>query len=151
MNAPLFRDLSISDFTEMAGAGQERIFLHNQILFGEGDPLRWVSIITSGHAKTIRNGAAGKLMILHISGPGDVLDGLGTVESSVGMWGGSNRSAAASRHLDAIRFGSFSGVCESWRAEFMNLPPTVFPNGSQKFCYVSSCNGKVLPEARWYI
>jgi CRP-like cAMP-binding protein len=108
MNAPLFRDLSISDFTEMAGAGQERIFLHNQILFGEGDPLRWVSIITSGHAKTIRNGAAGKLMILHISGPGDVLDGLGCSSGST-----HSVEARAVRHCrvfswDVGRFESLS-------------------------------------------
>ncbi len=77
MDAALFRDLSVSEFTEIAGAGQERVFSHNQSLFSEGDPLRWVSIITSGHAKTIRHSAGGKPLILHISGPGDVLDGLG--------------------------------------------------------------------------
>lgn len=77
-DAFLFRDLSASEFAGIAGAGQERIFSHNQSLFGEGDPLRWVSIITSGHAKTIRYSSAGKLMILHISGPGEVLDGLGS-------------------------------------------------------------------------
>jgi CRP-like cAMP-binding protein len=77
MESPIFRDLSVSEFKEIAGAGQERIFSHNESLFGEGDPLRWVSIITSGYAKTIRHSAAGKLMILHISGPGDVVDGLG--------------------------------------------------------------------------
>ena len=77
MDAALFRDLSVSEFTEIAGAGQEYSYSPNQSLFREGDPLRWVSIITSGHAKTIRHSAAGKLMILHISSPGDVLDGLG--------------------------------------------------------------------------
>lgn len=108
MNAALFRDLSVSEFTEMAGAGQERIFSHNQSLFGEGDPLRWVSIITSGHAKTIRNSAAGKLMILHISGPGDVLDGLGCSPGST-----HSVEARAVRHCrvfswDVGRFESLS-------------------------------------------
>jgi CRP-like cAMP-binding protein len=77
IDAALFRDLFVSEFTEIAGAGEEHIFSHNQSLFSEGDPLRWVSIITSGHAKTIRHSAAGKPLILDISGPGDVLDGLG--------------------------------------------------------------------------
>lgn len=77
MDAPLFRDLSISELAEIAAAGQERTFTQNQSLFGEGDPLCWVSIITSGHVKTIRHSAAGKLMILYISGPGHVLDGIG--------------------------------------------------------------------------
>lgn len=82
MDAALFRDLCISELKEMAEAGQEHIFSHNEHLFAEGDPLRRVSIITSGHAKTIRHSAAGKLMILHISGPGDVLDGLGCSSGS---------------------------------------------------------------------
>ena len=77
MDGPLFRDLSASAMRAIGDAGQERLFSHNQTLFGEGDPLRWVSIVTSGHAKTIRHSAVGELMILHISGPGDFLDGLG--------------------------------------------------------------------------
>ena len=77
VHAPLFRDLSTSELKEMSGAGQERIFSHNQSLFGEGDPLRSISIITSGHAKIVRHSTAGKLMILHVCGPGDALDGLG--------------------------------------------------------------------------
>ena len=77
MDAPLFRNLSVSEFNEIGIAGQERIFSHNESLFGEGDPVRRVSIITSGYAKTIRHSASGKLMILHVPRQGDVLEGLG--------------------------------------------------------------------------
>jgi CRP/FNR family transcriptional regulator, nitrogen oxide reductase regulator len=77
-NAPLFRDLSVSEFRQIAGAGQERIYSRNETIFAEGDPLRCVSIVTAGHAKTVRNSAVGKVMILYFSGPGDVLDGLGS-------------------------------------------------------------------------
>lgn len=81
-SSPLLRDLSVSEFSEMAAAGQERIFSRGQTLHGEGDPLRWVSIITSGHVKAIRHSASGKLLILHVYGPGDVLDGLGCAPGS---------------------------------------------------------------------
>lgn len=77
MDAPLFRDLSVSELAKIGDAGREHFFSHNESLFGEGDPLSCVSIVTSGHVKTLRHSATGKLMILHISGPGDVLDGLG--------------------------------------------------------------------------
>jgi len=36
-----------------------------------------VSLVTAGHAKSVRHSAVGKLVILHVLGPGDVLDGLG--------------------------------------------------------------------------
>jgi CRP-like cAMP-binding protein len=108
-DAPLFRDLSVSELTEISGAGQERTFSHNESLFGEGDTLRWVSIVTSGHAKTIRHSAAGKLVILHISGRGDVLDGLGCSPQST-----HSVEARAVRHCgifswDVERFDSLSG------------------------------------------
>ena len=108
MDAALFRDLSVSEFREIASAGQEHIFSHNQSLFSEGDPLRWVSIITSGHAKTIRHSAAGKPIILHICGPGDVLHGLGCSSRST-----HSVEARAVRHCrvfswDVGRFESLS-------------------------------------------
>src|SRR5215469_335481 len=42
LDAPLFRDLSVSELKEISDAGQERTFSHNESLFGEGDTLRWV-------------------------------------------------------------------------------------------------------------
>ncbi len=108
IHAPLFRDLSFSDFTEIADTGQERFFSHNESLFREGDPLRWVSIVTSGHAKMVRHSASGKLMILHFSGTGDVLDGLGCSTGST-----HSNEARAVRHCrvfswDVGRFESLS-------------------------------------------
>ena len=77
MYAPLFQGLSPSQLREVAGAGRVCVFSHNQNIFGEGDPLRSVSMVTSGGAKTVRHSAMGKVMILDLAGPGDVLDGLG--------------------------------------------------------------------------
>lgn len=108
IHTPLFRDLSASEFKEVAGAGQERIFSHNQSLFSEGAPLRSVFIVTSGHAKMIRHGVGGEPFILHISGPGDVLDGLGCSSKSI-----HSAEARAVRHCrvfswDVGRFESLS-------------------------------------------
>jgi len=81
-DALLFQGLSPAEFREVAGAGQERVFSHNRNIFAEGDPLRWISIITAGHTKSARHSIVGKVMILDLCGPGDVLDGLGSSPGS---------------------------------------------------------------------
>ena len=73
----LFRGLSPSQCREISGAGRERTFCQDESIIVEGDAMRSVSLVTAGHAKTVRHSAVGKLMILHVLGPGNVLDGLG--------------------------------------------------------------------------
>jgi CRP/FNR family transcriptional regulator, nitrogen oxide reductase regulator len=73
----LFRDLSTSQCREISSAGQERTFSQDESIISEGDAMRLVSLVTAGHAKTVRHSAVGKLVILHVHGPGDVLDGVG--------------------------------------------------------------------------
>jgi CRP/FNR family transcriptional regulator, nitrogen oxide reductase regulator len=73
----LFRDLSASQCHEISRAAREHSFSHDESILVEGDALCSVSLLTAGHAKTVRHSAVGKLMILQVAGPGDVLDGLG--------------------------------------------------------------------------
>jgi CRP/FNR family transcriptional regulator, nitrogen oxide reductase regulator len=73
----LFRDLSASQCQEISAAARERSFCQDESILVEGDSMCSVSLLTAGHAKTVRHSAVGKLLILHVAGPGDVLDGLG--------------------------------------------------------------------------
>jgi CRP-like cAMP-binding protein len=73
----LFRGLSASQCQEIYGAGRERTFSQGDSIIVEGDAMRSVSLLTAGRAKTVRHSAVGKLVIFHVVGPGDVLDGLG--------------------------------------------------------------------------
>ena len=57
--------------------GAERVFLGGETIFREDDPVGFVYAVTSGRVKTIRSNRVGKLLILHLAGPGEVLDGLG--------------------------------------------------------------------------
>jgi CRP/FNR family transcriptional regulator, nitrogen oxide reductase regulator len=75
--APLFRGLSASQCKEIIGVARERTFSRDATIFVEDDPLHSVYIVAAGTAKTIRHSAVGKLVILQVAGPGDVLDGLG--------------------------------------------------------------------------
>ena len=87
-----------------------------------------VYVVAAGSAKTIRHSAVGKLVILQVAGPGDVLDGLGVslgryafgyCPSARTMSGAelgcqicSNLSRTASLPCSATRSDSWSAVCE---------------------------------------
>jgi CRP-like cAMP-binding protein len=73
----LFRDISASQCREISSLGRERAFSQGDSIIVEGDAMRSVSLLTAGRAKTVRHSAVGKLVIFHVVGPGDVLDGLG--------------------------------------------------------------------------
>jgi CRP-like cAMP-binding protein len=73
----LFRGLSASQCREISGAGRERTFCQDESIINEGDEMRSVSLLTAGRAKTVRHSAVGKLVLLHVVSPGDILDGVG--------------------------------------------------------------------------
>ncbi|HKV82218.1 MAG TPA: Crp/Fnr family transcriptional regulator [Candidatus Sulfotelmatobacter sp.] len=73
----LFRELSLSECGEIAMRARERVFAPGETIFREDDPVGFVYAVASGRVKTIRSNRLGKLIILHLAGPGEVLDGLG--------------------------------------------------------------------------
>lgn len=73
----LFRDISASQCREICSSGRERNYSQDESIIVEGDAMHSVWLLTAGRAKTVRHSAVGKLVILHVAGPGDVLDGLG--------------------------------------------------------------------------
>ena len=72
----LFRGLSLSVCGDIARAAREQVFAHDETIFREGDSIRFVYAVVSGRVKTVRSNRVGKLVILHLAGPGEVLDGL---------------------------------------------------------------------------
>lgn len=120
-HAPLFEDLSPSALSELADEGQESTFSHNENIFAEGDPLRSVSIVTSGHAKTIRHSAAGKIMILDLPGPGDVLDGLGSLPGSTHLLEARALKNCRVFSWDVARFESLSNKFPALRRNSTRL------------------------------
>jgi len=73
----LFRDLSLSECGEIAKVTREQFVLRGETIFLEDDPVQFVYAVVSGHVKTFRSNRVGKLLILQLHGPGDVVDGLG--------------------------------------------------------------------------
>jgi len=91
----LFRDISASQCREISSLGRERNFSQDESIIVEGDAMQSVWLLTAGRAKTVRHSAVGKLVILHVAGPGDVLDGLG--------YGAGSTHSVAAYALEACR------------------------------------------------
>ena len=72
----LFRDLSVSECGEIAKVAREQFVLRGETIFFEDDPVHFVYAVASGRVKTFRSNRVGKLVILHLHGPGEVVDGL---------------------------------------------------------------------------
>src|ERR1700687_2361038 len=73
----LFRDLSLSECGEIAKETREQFVLRGTTISLEDDPVQFVYAVVSGHVKTFRSNRVGKLLILQLHGPGDVVDGFG--------------------------------------------------------------------------
>jgi len=73
----LFRDLSLSECGEIAKVTREKFVLRGETIFMEDDPVRFVYAVASGRVKTFRSNRVGRLLILQLHGPGEVVDGLG--------------------------------------------------------------------------
>ena len=71
-----FRDLSVSECGEIAKLAREKFVLRGETIFLEDDPVHFVYAVASGHVKSFRSNRVGKLVILHLHGPGEVIHGL---------------------------------------------------------------------------
>ena len=74
---PLFAGISAAECREIASAAREKQFARLDTLFLEGDPVRQVTLLTSGNAKTVQLGQHGAELILGLKGPGEVVGTLG--------------------------------------------------------------------------
>jgi CRP-like cAMP-binding protein len=55
---------------------REKVVLRGETIFLEDDPVHFVYAVASGRVKTFRSNRVGKLVILHLHGPGEIIDGL---------------------------------------------------------------------------
>lgn len=71
---PLFANIRPADCQEIVSAASESEFSRRDIIFLEGDPVRHVTLLTSGSAKVIKLGQNGMEVILRLAGSGDVVE-----------------------------------------------------------------------------
>jgi CRP-like cAMP-binding protein len=72
--SPLFTNISPADCREIIAAARKSEFSRRDPIFLEGDPIRHVTLLTSGNAKVIKLGPNGTEVILRLAGPGDVVE-----------------------------------------------------------------------------
>jgi CRP/FNR family transcriptional regulator, nitrogen oxide reductase regulator len=73
-HSTLFANIPTADCQEIISAARESEFSRRDIIFLEGDPIRHVTLLTSGSAKVMRLGQNGTEVILRLAGPGDVVE-----------------------------------------------------------------------------
>lgn len=73
-DSPLFANIPPTDCGEIVSAARESEFSRRGTIFLEGDPIRHVTVLTSGSAKVIKLGQNGTEVILRLAGPGDVVE-----------------------------------------------------------------------------
>lgn len=72
--SPLFADIPPADCREIVSTARESEFSRHGTIFMEGDPIRHVTLLTSGSAKVTKLGPNATRVILRLAGPGDVVE-----------------------------------------------------------------------------
>ena len=73
-HSPLFTNISPGDCREIVAAARRSEFSRRDTIFLEGDPIRHVTLLTSGSAKVTKLDQTGAEVILRLAGPGDVIE-----------------------------------------------------------------------------
>jgi CRP/FNR family transcriptional regulator, nitrogen oxide reductase regulator len=71
----LFSGISVTDREEISSVACEKAFLAGETIFIEDDPVRQISMLTSGHVKMTQLSRNGLEVILRVCGPGEVIGG----------------------------------------------------------------------------
>ncbi len=83
--------LTLEERAAVLSYASSRRFAPGDVLFQEGEPVRSVSLVSSGQVKIVQHGPCGEQVILQLCGPGDVFGGLG---ASPGKFHNSSAQAA---------------------------------------------------------
>ena len=77
----LFAELSPADRASIVSAAHEKSFSRKEIIYSEGNPVKQVIMLLSGCVKVTQRALNGNEVILRLTGPGELLGGLGKATS----------------------------------------------------------------------
>ena len=77
---PVFAGLPAKEIEALAGAAREDTYRAREYVFMEGDPARWLCVVSSGRVKIVRHSNTGKDVVLELLGPGEVFGGVAVIE-----------------------------------------------------------------------
>src|SRR3970282_2707510 len=79
-STPVFAGLPAKEIEALAGAARAETYRAREYVFLEGDPARWLCLVTSGRVKIVRHSRTGKDVVLDLLGPGGVFGGGAVME-----------------------------------------------------------------------
>src|SRR5580704_16560852 len=74
LEVPLFAALPPADRNEIISAAREKVFLPGETIFLEGEPVRQMLLLTSGHVKMTQLSQNGLEVILRVCGRGETIE-----------------------------------------------------------------------------
>jgi len=74
---PLFSGISSGDCQQIVTPAIQKEFSRREVIYQEGEPINRVFLLTSGSAKITQVGHSGDEVILHLSGPGELVGKMG--------------------------------------------------------------------------
>src|SRR3972149_5078984 len=77
---PVFAGLPAKEIEALAGAARAETYRAREYVFLEGDPARWLCLVTSGRGKIVRHSRTGKDVVLDLLGPGGMFGGVAVME-----------------------------------------------------------------------
>jgi len=77
---PVFAGLPAKEIEALAGAARAETYRAREYVFLEGDPARWLCLVTSGRVKIVRHSRTGKDVVLDLLGPGGMFGGVAVME-----------------------------------------------------------------------
>ncbi len=77
---PVFAGLPAKEIEALAGAAREDTYRAREYIFMEGDPARWLCVVTSGRVKIVRHSSTGKDVVLELLGRGEIFGGVAVIE-----------------------------------------------------------------------
>jgi CRP-like cAMP-binding protein len=113
LESPLFSALSPTDREQIVCAAREKPFLPGETIFLEGEPVRRMFLLISGHVKMTQLSQNGLEVILRVCGPGEIIG-----------WGSEHPLAG---HCSSARVLQSSTVLV-WEAKVFESLMLKFPN-----------------------
>ena len=143
---PIFNDLSPQDCSAIVSAAHEQKFHRHGIIFSEGSPCGLVLLLLSGCAKITQLGAAGCEVMLRLSGPGELIDGLAIYTGGINFVTARATRSTKALTWDVATFESFYNRYPILRRNISRYLSLRLQELEERYCEIS--HGKGRDEAQ---
>jgi len=135
---PIFNDLSPQDCSAIVSAAHEQTFHRHGTIFSEGSPCGLVLLLLSGCAKITQLGAAGCEVMLRLSGPGELIDGLAIYTGGINFVTARATRSTKALTWDVATFESFYNRYPILRRNISRYLSLRLQELEERYCEIST-------------